>query len=354
MKLRFGIICILLAISINCLADNNSWFQRNFRQTADTNFIVDLHKTLGLKAFFSNKYSNFTIRNLQNHNSLNYESTANRAINVGFIYKWIDLNAGYSYNFLNKQNDLKSNSKQFDVQAKMFLRSTSWWLFVNAYKGYDLSNAGKVLSDYKPGTYYSRNDIRAFSMRGAVNYFFNYTQYSNRATQGNGARQQKSAGSAVAGIQFIFNSVVADSSFVPTNLNNNSIFAYNFDDIEYFSVGANIGYTYTFVYKHNWVASSMIVGGISYGNKKQYANNQINTDTDNAFNLFLQGELSAGYCCNRFNVMLRHTFQSTQTPVGDRWNNVVLLNGNTQLLFIYRLNLKRDLKFIPYPHLADW
>src|SRR5678815_1547727 len=93
--------------------------------------------------------------------------------------------------------------------AKMFYQDQQG-MYLDGHGGINLPGAGE------PQIY--RDDIQCRTLFITGNYLFNGKKYSNSAAVNQSARQLKSAGSFVAGLSFISNSITSDSDMVPKSV----------------------------------------------------------------------------------------------------------------------------------------
>lgn len=174
--------------------------------------------------------------------SLDYRTNTINTWGLGFDYKWFTFEYTHKMPWYTpdpKYGEVKNSGFGFGITG----RRLAFRNFYESSTGFYLENTEEWLKGYvqKNGEYYNRPDMHTFTYYANLNYVFNNKHFSNNASLWQLERQNKKAGTFVAGASYIFNSFSADSSIIPTTgidsfpRSNNTFFALN-------SVGVNMGY----------------------------------------------------------------------------------------------------------------
>lgn len=161
-------------------------------------------------------------------------------------YKWITLDYTTRMPWTSA-DPAKGETKNKGLGFGITGRRLAFRNFYESTKGFYLSNTDKILPEYNitNKSYYTRPDIQTFSYFSSLNYIFNNKRFSTNASIWQLERQQRFAGSFVAGLVYIYNRFDADSSIIPISIvdslarKGNSSFTLN-------SLGINLGYQFTF------------------------------------------------------------------------------------------------------------
>lgn len=299
----------------------------------DTTYIESIANTLGLKVFYSNKFSSFDINSPNFKDNLMYKANSNNSVGLGFIYSFLDVNFGYSHN-----KSKNGDSKKIDFQTQMYLPTSTWTIYINKYKGFYLSNPEKWIEDWSNGDSYTRDDIEAKSIRATMDYFFNHKHYSNKVLFAHQALQKKTAGSLVAGMVFCYNGVRGDSTLIPEKVVDSLNFNLDVTSTDYYSLGANVGYALNVSIRKNWFISGMLSPGVSFARNTQSSGE--GSMTENTLNLYLQSEFGLGYNCRNFYIGAYRKQYLSRSSIGHEHESLDLRNGKTYVMFVYRIPVK--------------
>lgn len=165
------------------------------------------------------KYSriNVNYNTYSNTYSLNYKTNDLNTWGIGLDYKWL------TFEYTRKMPWYTPDPTMGDVENNglgfgLTLRKFSFRFFFEKYKGYYLENTDAWIPKANPDApeyYYIRPDISTRMYYTKLNYVFNHKKFSNNASMWQLERQQKKAGSFVAGLTYIYNTFQADSSIIP-------------------------------------------------------------------------------------------------------------------------------------------
>lgn len=198
------------------------------------------------KGFVGGKTNEFKIEDNIGTGNLSYKVAPAPRFGAGFAYKWFS--ASSSLFKLGEPDETdKGATEQLDFQWNFYLRFLTIDFRIQRYKGYFLQNSNAIENwESINNNLYQRTDLVTGSFGGNIRYNLNFRKYSPKAMFSQTERQLKSAGSMSLGLRFNALGVQADSTLVPTNLQND-LNTFNLNQLSFVDLGLGIGYGYTFV-----------------------------------------------------------------------------------------------------------
>lgn len=313
----------------------------------DSTYYDDLDGMLTVKAFSAQKFSDFAFEDDLIKSALRYEANTTNSLGFGLNYKWIGVNFGYGFSFVNNDDELYGKTERFDLQTDFHLRKLTIRMYASRYQGYYLNNSYNVINDWQQHTYYKRPDIANASLGLTVNYIFNSKKYSNRAAYSHNEWQKKTAGSFFVGGSIFYNHLSADSSFTPTNIKDPDFFrGAQWDRNNYSALGANAGYVFTWVVHEHFFINAGLALGLAAGSTSIHP---IQGEKISKFKLKanLINNFGMGYNSELFYVGIGYNnFISTSpTPIDD--TNVSYSAGYFMFGVAYRIQIKNHETFLP-------
>lgn len=339
--------CIALVTLLICSMAHTATCQPRWLQTQnDTAYVEDLSKDLTLRFYHSNKYTDYKIIDRSHNEQLVYRPNDRYNFGLGFNYKFLGVNVGFNFPFINNDDAHLGKTDKFDMQAHFYMRKfvvDFWGLY---YAGYRIANPSQSLQDgsYTYAPYPNRTDLQTTHIGLQVQYVFNDERFSYRAAYAQNEWQKKSAGSLLAGISSYNVIIRADSSLLPPNLQNPLLYdGRHFNEANIYSLGVNIGYAYTLVIKkHFFITASTAPGiGLSYtktrDTKTQQTDERLGPQLSNTF------RIAAGYNSERFFIGFHHVdlLVLNAAPVPATYQEVG--GGNFRASVAYRFRLKRPI-----------
>lgn len=230
----------------------------------DTAYIEDHTEDITFRLYGSRKYTRYDIIDRKQKRDILYRPNTPFNIGVGFNYRFIGLNIGFNFPFINKY-DKYGKTKFLDLQSHIYLRKLVIDFYGQSYKGYYIANAdevfGKAYAAQNP--YPRRPDIKNSDLGMNVQYIFNDKKFSYRAPNLQNEYQKKSAGSFIVGGEFFLVSIKGDSSLVPSNIADTTFLRdEHFYKSGIASLAGNVGYAHTFVYKQHLFLSLSFTAGL--------------------------------------------------------------------------------------------
>lgn len=125
------------------------------------------------------------------------------------------------------------------------------------------------LPAYIMDSYYVRSDVQNRMLGITASYVFNGKKFSIRPPFKFDTWQKKSAGSFLAGIEYLMGSMKGDSSIIPSAFSN-EFSQKQIDEMKYIVFGPNVGYGYMLVIKKYFYFSALasLNGDIGFTQEK--------------------------------------------------------------------------------------
>lgn len=240
-----------LLIAVGCAQAGNAQFWT--RHPSDTLYVVDHFHIVTARVYLSTKSNSFTVADGNRGSRLIYRP--NNQVNIGFgaSYHSLSLNIGFGLNALNKDDHVRGATNYFDAQANIFIGRWAANIILGTYRGYYIADHDKAALGWDvPTALPFRGDVRQTMAGLSATHIFNHTRFSFRAALTQDAWQRRSAGSWLLGGFVHVNAQQADSSLVPTALQDEFSPNLQIREGTFADVGAMGGYAHTFVLHERW------------------------------------------------------------------------------------------------------
>lgn len=350
MKIAFG--CVFALLLFPYLGNAQLTFQNITKGKVDTNYYQPLNKMVTLKAFSAQKYSDFSLSDNTFEEPLSYNANPTRALGLGFSYQWLGLNLGYGFSFANNDDERLGETQRIDFLTHIHLRKLTLKLYTSWYQGFYLSNSSETMRGYfLPEHYYTRGDIKQTTLGLSATYVFNSERYSNKAVFLQNEWQKKTAGSFVAGGSIFYNGLMADSSFIPTQIAYPDFFnGVGFNQSGFFGMGGHVGYTLTLVFKEHWFTNFALMGGFGLGQNTIYPTND---HSKKAFklNINLLNDVGFGYNSERWYAGFSFSSFNANSSTAIKETGLGYSSGKYQFVVAYRIVTKKRIQlpaWIPF------
>lgn len=333
----------------NLVSKGQDNFKRLLALKPDSEYVQNNQNDLIVRIFASQKYSSQTILDRGEKTNLNYRPSNGYLVGLGFNYKFLGINVGTIFPFSQPDINRYGKTKYLDFQSHLYLRFLTVDFYTGYYKGLYLENSASVLNSVPNGSeFYTRGDIRTYSGGFGVYANLNPTKYSVRAPFLQNEWQKKSAGQPMLGLEVYWVGSTADSSFIPTHLENKKFFeGINFNKWQFYSINITGGYAYTLVIHKRFFIMAGLNGSLGLG---EYQLSPVNGARMRSIypNFSLNQKLGVGYHFDKIFVgMSLANFQYfTPTPIEDtyiRWQT-----GNLRFNIAYEIDIKRDVEIRPW------
>lgn len=225
-------------------------------------YFEDLTHLLSLRLFTLTKSSTLEVIS-ESQGRIILKPNGNTGLGLGFNYKFIGLALSYGLPKSQSSIDKYGRTNSFDIQVSVFAKRIGMDAYIQAYKGYYMSNPQDHVDWDEP---YSPqiSDLRILSYGANAFYMFNHEHFSYKAAYVRNVVQKKSAGSFSAGLFFYQDLVQSASGFIPEEVSDSVWSEFDLTGFNAFSIGLSAGYQYTFVIKGNFFINLQGTPGLGY------------------------------------------------------------------------------------------
>ncbi|HQA76179.1 MAG TPA: DUF4421 family protein [Salinivirgaceae bacterium] len=303
----------------------------------DTAYIVSFNDKLIAGIYIPHKFVSFSALDVSSGKLIEYEPNSKLAIGLEASYKWFGLGLAYSIPSSRKSSRQLGDTKSIDFQYNFILRHWAIDGYFQLYKGFYFSNMSDYFDLWNYDSDYPKADLKIGNYGIVANYIVNNDKFSYQAVFNFNEKQKKSVGSLILGTFVFYNTLNADTTFIPH-------FAMKyFQDISQLSnmgaisFGATVGYAYTFVIKKYFCVNISLIPGYGvFNNSARYDNGApIEKGLKSAF--FFQSRVSLLYQKNDFYVCFSGV-TGTQTSISKSPYSFSFGHGQTELSVGYRFN----------------
>lgn len=319
----------------------------------DTSYIEDYSKDFILRFYGSKKYSLQNLVDSEQKLNLLYKPSNGFTLGAGVNYKFLGLNIGLVYPFTTPDATRFGKTKMLDLQSHLYFPRFTFDFFTGYYKGQYLSNSEKYLGPLEDGPFYQRPDLRTYSVGFGIYTNLNAQRFSVRAPFTQNARQKRSAGEPMVGFEAYWVTSLADSSFVPSFVDQSLFFdGRDFNRWNVFTANLTAGYAYNFIIRKRIFLMLSLNSSLGIGqNRLHFSEGAIGRKT--IANFGFNQRFGTGYQFNRLFVgvsMVNYQLISptivSRTHI--RWNA-----GNMRFNVAYRLSSRRDLELRPWKWFSE-
>ena len=238
-----------------------SWGQLLWKDDFDTMYVRDYTDRVTGRLYLSTKYNSLTLIGPMDDRLVHRPN--NRVnIGIGASYRGLTLNIGFGVPFLNQDDEVRGKTRYLDAQANFHTQRWAANLFLQVFSGYYIATHSKEqLGWIQPTERPYREDLTEFNIGVSMLRVLNDRRFSYRAAFSQDAWQRRSQGSWLVGGYSTYFNADADSSLVPTALQD------QYDDVarmrlgRFADIGPMGGYVYTFVWKEHWFLTLSAAAG---------------------------------------------------------------------------------------------
>ncbi|MGV9011618.1 MAG: DUF4421 domain-containing protein [Flavobacteriales bacterium] len=231
--------------------------------TFDTAYVKDYSRIITGRIYSSTKYNKMQLGGLKSTKALIFRPNNKINFGVGASYHALTLNIGVGIPGLNKDQEIRGETRYFDAQANLYTKRWASNLFLQRFEGYYVSSYTLPELGWQQDTEFpTRPDLIQYNLGVSTVHIFNNDRFSYRAAFNQDAWQRKSQGTILAGGYLTYFHLQSDSSLVPVRL------AALYDEGlqlrrgGFLDLGPSAGYAYTLVFKeHVFLTGSFVVGG---------------------------------------------------------------------------------------------
>lgn len=229
----------------------------------DTSYIGNYSDEFALKIQSVGKFNYIQFKDVKSNSRLRYIPVRDLRLGLGVAYKYFafDINIGLGL----EKNSIIEDYRSFDFRARLYTSKQYVNTFLQYYQGYRIANFDNISID-RDNPQSIRNDVRSIHLGLEYMYALNYTKFSLKAPFVFNELQRKSAGSFIFGASFNLLVLDGDSSLIPVNIQPEFGSSLYIRDLNNMSLGVNMGYMYTYVFKENYFVTLSLIPGLIYNN----------------------------------------------------------------------------------------
>ena len=349
MKQARCIVTGIILIAFILVPVHGQLFDESSTIKYDTNYIEVYKDELTTRLYISRKQNGYTLSDRLYKPWIQYKTNDNLLLGLGYTYSFLTINLGIKMPFINQDDDLYGKSTYTDLQTHFMFRSYIVDLYLQWNKGYYLANPEDVLHQWDPDQNMpQRGDMRTNIIGLNVQYLFNSSRYSYKASFWQNEFQKKSAGSPIVGLEAYWMLGMTDSLMVAGNIPPSGYMdniPFNQSDI--FNVGLNGGYAYTFVWSEKLYLSLSTLFGISGAyNRIHHTLDSHTLNSGITAGVTNTTSVSLGYNNADYYVGLSFMRFSMSTMAGSYGDWFSYNTGHFRLNFVKRFKLKRSIKIL--------
>lgn len=349
MKFMETILFFFFVVGITLPSASAQGFNESTVVKYDTNYIEVYKDELTARIYLSRKQNSLTLSDRLLDPWVRYKTNDNVLVGLGYTYSFLTVNLAVKMPVFNNDDHIYGRSKYVDLQTHTIFRSFILDLYLQWNKGYYLSNPQKVIPAWESGQDLPlRGDIRTSIVGLNVQYLFNSSRYSYKASFLQNELQKRSAGSPILGIEGYWMLGMADSLLIPGSFMKQGFTEdrpFNQSDIA--NLGINGGYAYTFVWDETLFISLSSVLGISGGYNRMHHTATSNTCCSGmAFGINNSTRISLGFNSAQYYVGLSYIHFSMSNRIGDQGDWMAYTTGNFRFSVVRRFRLNRSIKWL--------
>lgn len=207
-----------------------------------------------------------------------YEPNTRTNFITAFDYRWLSVSLGL-VSFPTTAGNRKGESSQFSLRASFNGKRIWNTNFIQYYSGFYLTNPASVQPDWNVATdtFPQRPDVNTTTIFSNAYYCFKPEKFSYRAALWQLDRQERSAGSFLAGLSMRIFALNSDSMVTLIPPQALSLFdpQYRIIAQRTTNFSLNVGYVHTFVYNRSWFLTLYFVPGLSLQSSYYLSDDQV-------------------------------------------------------------------------------
>jgi len=276
------------------------------QQNWDTTYYVSCKNRLSFGLMVSERSYNIDISaDTGTATTINYDTEARNAI--GFIADFDKLSLKILFKTKEKLNERKGNTRNSNFfigfGSNKFLIEGSYRFF----KGFYDETSGNYIPQFNDSTpYYKSSGMSANLIKAKVYFFNNHKRFAYKSVYSCGFRQLCSSYSGVLSANFMNERIIADSSMIPTLLQNEYGNASDIRGIAHTGFGAGAGLTGTLVFFKRFFANLLFVPSL-HAQQRNYKYLKKEGSSGYYATLLLHTRLSIGFNNERFFILVTGT-----------------------------------------------
>ncbi len=291
----------------------------------DSVYIENYYNDLIIRLYSGEKTHSLDLSDLTNSYRLKYLPNGYFNFGVGFTYRSFGLSIATKVPLFQNSLAKHGDTRRLGIQYYLYSGKFSVDVLGSFSKGYYLKRTYSYFSSYSKNQEYLRPDISSANMGISINYIFNHSRFSYKAAFSDNEKQKKSAGSLIAGGSIFSYQTMADSSFIPHEINlpyftksrdvsKSGVLAFN----------ANLGYAYSLVFLRNGIITVAYLAGS--GIQDNSFQREVLSDVNRwRFSMNHTGRIGIGYRFNKCYVRLGIIRSTQYTNL--KYNDLGIGNG---------------------------
>lgn len=317
-----------------------------YKTENDTTYVADYTKDLTVRMYASRKYNYYDLKDSRLKKELLYRPNTGTNLGIGANYKFIGINIGLNFPFVNNHKKEYGKTKYLDLQAHLYLRKFVVDFYGQYYKGYyQAERKPSAFNSTQQGLVALRPDMENKNIGLNVQYIFNDERFSYRASYLQNEYQKKSAGSLIVGAEIFAWQMRGDSALIPSDYGHPGFF----DDEPFtrsgtVSLAVNVGYAHTFVIaKYFFITASLSAAGGFNHTGLRYHNDDQPRMRGFGWQLNNTVRFATGYNSRRWFAGLHYVDMMTRSasPIANAHQHFGA--GNMRFSVVRRLSLKKPL-----------
>ncbi len=327
---------------------SQSKFRNWLKPEIDTTYIEDYSKDFIFRSYASQKYSVQNLVDSRQKINLLYRPSNGFTVGAGVNYKMLVLNIGLVFPFTTPDSKRYGKTDHLDLQTHLYFPRFTIDFFSGYYKGQYLSNTSDFIEMPQKGIYYQRDDLKTLSAGFGIYTNMNAKRFSVRAPFTQNARQKKSAGEPMLGIETYWVSSRADSSFVPYFVQNPNFFGgADFNRWNVYTVNLTAGYAYNFIIAKRIFLMLSLNSSLGIGaNKLFYTDGSTHQKT--IVNYSFNERVATGYQFDRLFVGFSLVNYQLLSPTSVRGTHIRWSAGNLRFNVAYRFSPRKEFEILPW------
>lgn len=293
----------------------------------DTNYIKSYRDWLHIKLVAVNSQTTIDLVNVDRDYRLRYQSNAPYRWGIGLDYGWIALEYTHTIPGLELNDKAQGSSETFSFRLGLSGRKFRGNAYYRETKGFSHENIEQLNPDWfeTESLYPYSEDLRSQTLNLSLYYTFNHKRFSNTAAIRQIDKQIKSAGSPVLGIVSNFEGIYSPTPMVLQDSLQDTFL--NIKRAEYFKVGINGGYMYTFSFWKKFYMNAALIPGLLYSYGDVILHNNSETNISNSIGGSIYSRFTIGYNGKRF--------YGGIYAVGDFYSNDILADQTALTTYTY-------------------
>lgn len=237
-----------------------------YAQTTDSTVIriKKFSKSINFYTKLTSAFSNVEVSNPDLKESLLFEPNPNAQFGMGFSYSWLGLGFNVELPTDYETEQKYGKTQKFDFEAHYTLRRFFLDFTLKNYKGFYLSNPGKVIPQWdRSNPLPKAPNLETVSLAVSFAYIFSPDKFSANAAYTYTYAMRKSGGSWILGGFASVNTVASDTSIVPGIVKQYIDPRLDVKTLGFANFGVSFGYSYLFTMRKKYFCSLTLLPGLS-------------------------------------------------------------------------------------------